>query len=106
MYTHIGTEDIDGLQVMVYEVLTMAEMWYRLRKRSANPQDMMWGDAMSHIVLGDLAGLERLAWAIFDGVLAVGASPELRPDESWERVVCGIFDILIYIRRTPLTGAP
>ena len=47
MYTHIGTEDIDGLQVMVYEVLAMAEMCYCLCKRSANPQDMMRGDAMS-----------------------------------------------------------
>ena len=83
-YTCIGAEDVNGLQVMAYEVLTMAVMQYRLRKRSTNPQDMMQGDAMSHIVLGDLTGLERLAWAIFDGALAAGASPELRPDESWE----------------------
>ena len=31
----------------------MAEIWYHLRKRSANPQDMMRGDTMSHVVLGD-----------------------------------------------------
>ena len=83
-YAHISTEDIDGLQVMVYEVLAMAETWYHLCKRSGNPQDMMWGNAMSHMVLGDLARLERLVWAVFDGVLAAGASPELGPDESWE----------------------
>ena len=80
VYAHISTEDIDGLQVMVYEVLTMAEMWYRLHKRSVNPQDMTLGDAMSHVVLGDIARLERLAWAIFDGVLAAGTSPELGPN--------------------------
>ena len=67
---------------MAYEVFAMAEMWYRLCKRSANPQDMTWGDTMSHVVLGDLTGLELLTWAIFDGVLATGASPELGPDES------------------------
>ena len=50
MYTHVGTDDIDGLWVMVYEVLTMVEMWYHLCKRSTNPQDMMQGDAMSCVV--------------------------------------------------------
>ena len=41
MYACIGTDDVNGLWVMAYEVLIMAEMWYRLCKRSANPQDMM-----------------------------------------------------------------
>ena len=104
-YAHVNTDDIDGLWVMVYEVLTMAEMRYHLRKRSANPLDMMWGYAMSCIVLGDLTGLEKLVWAVFDGALAAGPSPELGPDESWEQVVCGIFDKLVYVRRNPLTGA-
>ena len=81
-YTCISTEDVDGSQVLAYEVFAMAEMWYHLRKRSTNPQDMMRGDTMSHVVLGDLTGLERLTWAIFDGVLATGASPDLGPDES------------------------
>ena len=79
-YAHIGTEDVNGLQVMVYEVLAMAEMWYCLCKRSANPQDMMRGDAICHVVLGDLTKLEKLMWATFDGVLATGASPELGPN--------------------------
>ena len=105
-YACIGAEDVDGLQVMAYEVLAMAEMWYHLCKRSANPWDTTQGDAMSHIVLGDLAGLERLTWAIFDGALATGASPELRPDESWERVVCGIFDKLLYVGRNPSDRCP
>ena len=61
---------------------------------------------MSHIVLGDISGLERLMWAMFDGVLAAGAPPELRPDESWERVVHGIFDKLIYIGRNPSNQCP
>ena len=83
-YTCIGADDGDGLWVMVYKVLAMAEMRYHLCKRSANPRDTTWGEAMSHVVLGDLARLERLTWAIFDGALAAGASPELRHDESWE----------------------
>ena len=105
-YIHISTEDIDGLQVMAYEVLAMVEMRYRLCKRSASPQDMMWGDAMSRVVLGDLSRLERLMWAVFDGVLVAGAPPELRPKESWEWVVCGIFNKLIYIRRNPSNWCP
>ena len=56
-YAHVSADNIDGLQVMAYEVLAMAEMQYHLCKRSANPQDTTWGDAMSRIVLGDLAGL-------------------------------------------------
>ena len=101
MYTRVGADDANGLWVMAYEVLIMAEMWYFLRKRSANPQDMMWGDAMSCVVLGDLVRLEKLAWAISDRALATGVSPELRPNESWERMVHGIFDKLVYIGRNP-----
>ena len=101
MYTRIGTDDVDGLQVMAYEVLTMAGRWYHLHKRSANPQDTARGDAMSHIVLGDLTGLERLAWA-----LAAGASPELAPDESWEQVVHGIFNKLLYVGGNPSYWCP
>ena len=105
-YAHIGTDDTDGLWVMVYEVLAMAEMQYCLHKRSANPQDMTWGDAMSCIVLGDLAGLERLTRAVFDGALATGESPELGPDESWEWVVHGIFNKLVYIGGNPSDQCP
>ena len=105
-YAHIGADDIDGLRVMAYKVLAMAEMPHHLRKRSANPQDMMQGDAMSRIVLGDITRLEKLMWAVFDGALATGASPELRPDESWERVVHGIFDKLVYVRRNPFRPVP
>ena len=105
-YAHVSTDDTDGLQVMAYEVLAMAEMWYHLCKRSANPQDMMQGDTMSRIVLADLAGLERLTWVVFDGALATGVSPELGPDESWEWVVHGIFDKLVYIRVNPSDRCP
>ena len=66
----------------------------------------MRGDAMSHVVLGDLSGLERLVWAMFDGVLAAGAPPKLGPNESWEQVVHGIFDKLIYIGRNPSDQCP
>ena len=67
---------------------------------------MTRGDAMSRIVLGDLTRLEKLMWAVFDGAFAAGASPELGPDESWERVVCGIFDKLVYIGRNPSDLCP
>ena len=83
VYTHVSADDADGLWVMAYKVLAMAEMQYHLCKRSANPQDMTQGNAMSRVVLGDLARLERPVWAIFDGALAAGESPELRSDESW-----------------------
>ena len=106
MYTHVGTDDANGLWIMVYKVLAMAQMQYHLCERSTNPQDMMHGDAMSRIVLGDLAGLEKLVWAIFDGALATGASPELRPNESWEWMVRGIFNKLVYIRRNPSDWCP
>ena len=43
---------------------------------------------------------------MFDGVLVAGVPPELRPDESWEQVVCGIFDKLIYVGRNPSNQCP
>ena len=67
---------------------------------------MTRGDTKSRMVLGNLSGLERLMWAVFDGVLAAGAPPELGPKESWEQVVCGIFDKLIYIWRNPSDQCP
>ena len=100
-YARINADDVDGLWVMAYKVLTMAEIRYHLCKKSANPQARMRGDAMSHVVLGDLARLEKLAWAIFDRALTAGASPELGPDESWEQVVHGIFDKLVYVGGNP-----
>ena len=106
VYACISTEDVNGLQVMAYEVLTMAEMRYCLWKRSANPQDMTQGNTMSRVVLGNLSRLERLVWAVFDRVLAAGAPPELRPNESWEQVVHGIFDKLIYTGRNPSNWCP
>ena len=36
----------------------------------------------------------------------MGVSPELRTDESWERVVHGIFDKLVYIGRNPSDQCP
>ena len=75
VYAHISADDVDGMWVMAYEVLAMAEMWYRLCKRSTNPQDMIGGDAMSRVVLGDLTGLEKLMWVVFDRALGTGASP-------------------------------
>ena len=67
---------------------------------------MMWGNTMCCMVLGNLSRLERLTWAMFDGVLAAGAPRKLRPDESWEQVVCGIFDKLIYVGRNPFNQCP
>ena len=102
VYVRISAEDVDGLQVMVYEVLTMMEMRYRLCKRSANPLDMTQGDTMSRMVLGDLSRLERLAWAVFERVLVAGVPPK----ESWEQVVRGIFNKLIYVGRNPSDQCP
>ena len=43
---------------------------------------------------------------MLDGVLVAGAPPELRPDESWEWVVRGISDKLMYIGRNPSDQCP
>ena len=67
---------------------------------------MTWGDAMSCMVLGDISGLERLTWTRFDRVLVAGVPPKLRPNESWEWVVHGIFDKLICVKRNPSDRCP
>ena len=89
---------------------TRCSPWPRCNTSSARgpptPEDMTRGDAMSRIVLGDLSRLERLVWAMFDGVLVAGAPPKLGPNESWKWVVHGIFDKLIYIERNPSDRCP
>ena len=40
--------------------------------------------------------LERLVWAVFDGILAVRATPDLLGSTMWDRVVQGIALYLLY----------
>ena len=48
------------------------------------PKSTTQGEAMPHVHHGDCLLLERLAWAIFDGILAVG--PALPSQEAWHGI--------------------
>ena len=41
------------------------------------PERDMFGPAMPHINLGDVGNLERLAWAVYDGMYVPGSGPAL-----------------------------
>ena len=48
-------------------------------------------DALLLVNLKDTCYLERLAWAVYDGALAVGSHPELPGECQWYTVLAGIF---------------
>ena len=51
---------------------------------------------MPRVQHGDCLLLERLAWAVFDGVLAIGPTPALTGSDAWDKIVQDIALCLIY----------
>ena len=54
------------------------------------------GVAYPHVNIWDVAGLEKLAWAIYDGVYILGRVPALSGYRDWDRIVVGTPIPLIY----------
>ena len=60
------------------------------------PKNTAWGDVMPCVHHGDCLLLERLAWAVFDCILATGPAPALTGSDAWDKIVQDIALHLIY----------
>ena len=93
---HSLSNDHDGQQVIAFEILNLASRCYCQQKHAWQPKNTTQSDAMLHICHRDYLLLERLAWAVFDGMLAVGPAPTLMGSMAWDKIVQSIALYLIY----------
>ena len=94
-YCSLG-DDHDGQQVIAFKILNLASRCYCWQKHAQQPRNTTWGDTMPCVCHGDYLLLERLAWAMFDSVLAVGPTPALTRNTAWKKIVQDIALCLIY----------
>ena len=96
VYRGVGANDVDGQHVIAYEILTLALL--HLTEWCGNPKKA--GDAYQRVNLNDVNGLERLTWAIYNGVYVPSDPPALTGHHSWERIIMGTTLHLIFCRVT------
>ena len=63
---------------------------------SGKAKEQTLGDAYPHINFQDVAWLERLAWAIYDGVFVPDRAPDMSGYQDWDHIVVGTLVPLIY----------
>ena len=90
------SNDYDSQQIITFEMLILAWRCYCGHKRSCQAKSTVCSDAMHHVCHGDYLGLDRLAWAVYDGVLAVSPVPTLIGSHTWDSIVQDISLHLIY----------
>ena len=71
MYVYKGLgDDYNGQQIVTVEILSLMWKCYCQSKHLCQVKNLAHGHAMTQVHHGDYLWLERLAWAVFDGVLA------------------------------------
>ena len=75
--------------VVAYEILCLSVQqcteWRHGVEKTSVP------DALSLLNVDDARHLERLAWAVYDGMLLVGGRPKLPGDRPWCTVLAGLY---------------
>ena len=92
----VGANDVDGQHIIAYEILTVALL--RCKERCSNPKKACntLGNAYPRVNLNDVNGLERLAWAIYDGVYMPSNLLALTGHHDWECIITGTTLHLIF----------
>ena len=69
LYVYQCINNTDVWHVIAYEILSFAsDRCTEWHNRRLKPECDTFGPAMPHIILGDIRNLERLTWAIYDGM--------------------------------------
>ena len=89
IYTQIkNSQRVDDKVVLAYEILCISTNpcmdWQNGVEKTGVP------DALALLNVVDVCHLERLAWAVYDGVLLVGPWPKLSGDCPWCAVLAGL----------------
>ena len=101
MFWGIGTNDIDGQHVIIYEILTLASLCCTEQCGSPKKPCNTLGDAYPRVILSNVNGLECLAWAMYDSMFVSGDPPVLTGHHDWLRIIAGTTLHLIFCRKTP-----
>ena len=77
VYRGVGENDVDGQHVVAYEILKVASLRCMEQCGSQKKESNTLGDAYPRVNLSDMDGLERLAWAVYDGMYMPGDPSDL-----------------------------
>ena len=89
--------------IVAWEILNVAQRHCTERRGGGKPKGCTLGDAYPHINLRDPAGLEQLAWVVYDGTFVPGPPPEISGCHDWDHVLAGTLVPLIHHGEMPYT---
>ena len=101
IYNQLKDDDVDACSITMWEILNVAQHHCTEQRGGGKPKGHTLGDAYPHVNLQDLAGLEQLAWAVYDGMSAPGPLPEMLGCHDWDCMLAGTVIPLIYHGKTP-----
>ena len=83
VFRGVGANDTDGQCIIAHKILSLASShcteW---QGKPIDPHKTM-GTVSTLVDVHDEKGLERLIWAVYDGVLLPGDLPELQGQHDW-----------------------
>ena len=92
----MGTNDLNGQQVVAYEILTFASLCCTEQSSKPKKHHKTHGEAYLRVHLNDVDGLECFALAVYNGVFLPGNPPVLTGHPDWEWIIVGTMLRLIY----------
>ena len=90
VFKQLREDDFNAQSIVVWEILHIAQHHCTEWCRGEKVMGHTLGDAYFHVDFWDVAGLEQLTWAIYDGAFILGRVPELSGYQDWDCIVAGI----------------
>ena len=100
VYKGVGGKDVDRQCVVAHKILKIALFHCTECHGSQKKECNTLGAAYPRVNLSDMDGLERLTWAVYDGVYMPGDLLDLTGHHDWEHIIVGTTLCLIYHGRT------
>ena len=100
IFQGVGANDLYGQHIVAYEILAFASVHCTEWRSSTKKCCHTLGDAYPLVNLGDVDGLECLAWAIYDGVFVPGKPPRLTGHHDWAHIITRTTLCLIFHGKT------
>ena len=96
VFTGVGANNLNGQCVVAYEILSFASLHcMEQRGKPINPCKTC-RNTSSMVDVDDQKGLERLTWAIYDGVLLPSSPLQLQGRHDWVRIIVGTYHLVFW----------
>ena len=89
-------DDFDAQCIVMWEILHITQHHCTEWRTGGKAKGQTLGYAYPHIDFQDVAVLDQLAWAIYDGVFIPGRVPDMLGYQDWDRIAVGTLVPLIY----------